>query len=369
MKFVCERKELLDAVILCNKILTKKEGFILSYLKLKTEGKKLILYSTNLKTYIKTDIEIDNKKKENNEICLPGVKLNQILNKIKDDLIICILKDKIFTICNEKRKIKFDLISYIESEKYPSFSKINNKEEFVVNQKIIKEMILNTMYSVDNEEDWETFKSGIFLEIRENRINMSATDGKRFSHINKESNKKGNISIIIPIEILKVLIDYINEGDLNIYIEDKFISFSFNDNVFYSSIIEGTFPDYKKIILEIGNQKYKIIVNTNDFKIAIDRVCILSSEDKIFFNINKNEIVISTGKTISGIAEEKIKCEFNNDENIELIFNYKYIMDFLKLEKEENVILEWNKDKQVLFWNGIDKNKLYIVMPMVENGK
>ena len=129
-------------------------------------------------------------------------------------------------------------------------------------------------------------------------------------------------------------------------------------------MIDGKFPDYKKVVPSENN---KILsVSSKEFISSIERVTSVSLDRKegVKLNINKDNVQLSVNSANSGEGNEKIKAEFNS-ENLNISFNSKYLIDIAS--EIEGTNLKMNlKDSvsPVLIEDISDKNSYYVIMPM-----
>ena len=131
-----------------------------------------------------------------------------------------------------------------------------------------------------------------------------------------------------------------------------------------SKVIDGKFPDYKKVV-PTNNEK-SLIVSQSDFINSIERVTSVSLDRKegVKLVVNRDNIQLSVNSANSGEGNEKIKANFNSN-NLNISFNSKYLIDIAS--EVENKSLKINlKDSvsPVLIEDVSDKNSYYVIMPM-----
>ena len=142
------------------------------------------------------------------------------------------------------------------------------------------------------------------------------------------------------------------------------IKFVIGDIKLISKVIDGKFPDYKKVV-PINNDK-KLIVSTKDFISSIERVTSVSLDRKegVKLTINKENIQLSVNSANSGEGNEIIKAEFNSD-NLNISFNSKYLIDIASEVGDKNLKMNLkDATSPVLIEDASDKNSYYVIMPM-----
>ena len=131
-----------------------------------------------------------------------------------------------------------------------------------------------------------------------------------------------------------------------------------------SKVIDGKFPDYKKVV-PASNEK-SLVVSSKDFINSIERVTSVSLDGKegVKLVINKENIQLSVNSANSGEGNEKIKAEFNSD-NLTISFNSKYLLDIASEVDNKNLKLTLkDSTSPVLIEDLSDKNSFYVIMPM-----
>jgi len=142
------------------------------------------------------------------------------------------------------------------------------------------------------------------------------------------------------------------------------IKFSLGKTKLISKVIDGKFPDYKKVV-PTRNDK-TLVVSTKDFINSIERVASVSLDRKegVKLVINKDNIQLSVNSANSGEGNEKIKAEFST-ENLNISFNSKYLIDIASEVEDKNLKMNLKDSvSPVLIEDGSDKNSYYVIMPM-----
>ena len=142
------------------------------------------------------------------------------------------------------------------------------------------------------------------------------------------------------------------------------IKFTLGKIKLVSKVIDGKFPDYKKVV-PASNDKI-LTVSTKDFINSIERVASVSLDRKegVKLTLNRDNIQLSVNSANSGEGNEKIKAEFSS-ENLNISFNSKYLIDIASEIEDKNLKLNL-KDavSPVLIEDLSDKNSYYVIMPM-----
>jgi DNA polymerase-3 subunit beta len=365
MKFVCNKNSIINEISTAQEIISSRTTLsILSNVLLETEENSLIIKATDLKIGFETRILVSVEKK--GSVTVFCEKFLAILKSLPDgDIIFNVDKQEII-ITSVDNKIEYQL-KIIESEKFPVLKTVSDENFFSVPQKDFIEMIDQTIFAVSDDET-RYFMNGVFFEKENDGFVMVATDGRRLSFIKKniDLNIENFEDSIIPVKILGIIKKMASkEGEFLIAISDKTIFIKFDNNKIYSSLIDGKFPDYKKVIPQ--KQENMAIVPKNNLISALRRVSILADQKakRVFMKIYSNNIDIYTEESEIGKAKEIISCEYNGDD-FTVIVNYVYLLEPVKVMDEDNVALKFNNDStKAITVNSVpEKDYFHIIMPM-----
>ena len=217
--------------------------------------------------------------------------------------------------------------------------------------------------------------SGIFLHKAERNsiqfLRAVATDGHRLAQydIPLPQGAEDITGIIIPkktiYELRKVLDDA--NGDVSVSLNENKIKFSFNDLKVVSKVIDGTFPDYTKVIPQKNDKNFK--TNNSDLKNAIDRVSAVAANEEskskaIKFCIENNSLSLSVESQSKGSANEMIDVNYSGDK-VDIGFNSKYIIDICnEVDGDEISISLSDSISPAIILDKTDENLFFVLMPM-----
>ena len=179
-------------------------------------------------------------------------------------------------------------------------------------------------------------------------------------------NNKHFSSLILPRKTVFQLCSLLSEtsDQLLMQTSDNKIKFSLGNIKLISKVIDGKFPDYKKVVPTTNDKT--LVVSSKEFINSIERVASVSLDRKegVKLSINKDNIQLSVNSANSGEGNEKIKAEFNS-ENLNISFNSKYIIDIASEIEDKNLKMNLKDSiSPVLIEDASDKNSYYVIMPM-----
>ena len=246
-------------------------------------------------------------------------------------------------------------------------STIENCYEF--KKEDFKNLINKTSFAVSSQET-RPILTGVNFKIKENKLECIATDSYRLAkkYVTLNNKLQEDINIVIPgrnlIELTKIIED--TDSNIEMHVFNNKVLFKFDNTLFQTRVLSGTFPDVERLIPE--SFLLSIKTNTNEFYNVIDRASLLTSEKEkniIKFECDATDVIISSNSPEIGKVEERIIVEKNNEENIKIAFSSKYMMDAIKTIESKNVVLNFNSDiKPIIILDEDDDSLLQLILPI-----
>jgi DNA polymerase III subunit beta len=265
---------------------------------------------------------------------------------------------------------RFTLQSLPESD-FPDLAPGEMTHRFTLKAAELKRLIDKTQFAISTEET-RYYLNGIYLHAagaaNSPTLRAVATDGHRLAQAELELPKgaEGVPGIIVPRktvgEVQRLLED--SETEVSIELSPGKIRFAVGDVVLTSKLIDGTFPDYARVI-PLGNDK-ELIVDKKEFEAAVDRVSTVSSERgrAVKLSIADGKLSLSVTNPDSGSANEELEVEYESDP-IDIGFNSRYLLDIAnQIESEAAVLKLADPGSPTLIQDKESKGALYVLMPM-----
>ncbi len=346
---------------------------VLSNVLLDVINNDMFFYSSNLETGIKITDTVDTQ--EGGALAVNEKKLLSIIRELPDDNVKLVTDEHnrlIVRSTSQEINAEFT-IAGVSKDDFPSIKTDPEDKYIQLNSSRFKEMIRKVIFSVSSDENKYSL-TGVFLEKDNGDINMVATDGKRLSLVSKKQ-KDLDIpaetfyvpydGVIIPKIVLTEIAKYSFESDiLNMGFSKNQIFFKYDNINLVSNLIEGKFPDYKKII-PVQREGF-FTADKNLLYSAIRRVSILVEEsyNQIKLNISKDKLLVSSQNPELGGAVEEIPIQYSG-EQIEIALNYVYLIDCLKEISSDIVKIDFENSEKVLSVKGEDEEGyINLIMPM-----
>tara|TARA_B100000963_G_scaffold358951_1_gene384893 strand:- start:775 stop:1890 length:1116 start_codon:yes stop_codon:yes gene_type:complete len=369
MKFRIVRSSFFKSLSHLHGIVDKKNTLpILSNVLIQAKGNALTLSSTDMDISI---IEkIDCNVLEDGATTINSQILYDIVRKIDDNSEIEIISNdgKLLTLRADGSRFS---LACLPEEDFPIIDQDNSGINIKINSKVIFKLIDKTKFAISNEET-RYFLNGLYFNITKEQnksiVTLVGTDGHRlakFSH-NIDEDIDQVSGVIIPKKTVYELSKLFAEIDQNVLISisSNKIVFTIGNIVFISKLIDGSFPDYKRVI-PIDNSNI-LKINREALLSAVDRVSTIANEKSpvIKFKLLQNVLNLNTVNNESSTASEDLEITYNGDD-IEIGFNSKYIMDIINnLEDEEISINLKDNTSPIIALENSNNNLVYVLMPM-----
>jgi DNA polymerase-3 subunit beta len=369
MQFVIKRDVLLKSLTLVQGIIEKKNTLpILSNVLLNAKDGKLSIIATDLDLVFYDEISEIKINKEGATTTSATI-LYDILRKISGN------SDIEFNLKSENKlnlitdNSDFNLLC-LPTDNFPNFADNFESDEISFNRSKLLALLNKTKISISND-DTRHYLNGIYLHLTESQnrkyLTGVATDSHRLSSSSIEIDTgKSFHAMILPkktvFQLCNLLLDT-NEKVLIQTSESK-IQFKIGNTKLISKVIDGKFPDYRKVV-PTNNDKI-LTVLSSDFVQAIERVITVSLDRKegVKLILSKDNIKFSVNSTNSGDGNEIIKSNFTGEE-MTVSFNSKYLTDIASEIEDKNLKINLKDPMSpVLVEDVSDKNSYYVVMPM-----
>jgi DNA polymerase III subunit beta len=332
----------------------------------------LIRKTDDVVSFIGTDIEIQIQTqatlggaREDVATTVSARKLLDILKSLPDNNETTLtLNNKRLTVQSGKSRFALQTLS---AEDFPAFAVASEyTASFSLAQKTLKHLFHMVHFSMA-QQDIRYFLNGLLFVVEGTDVRAVATDGHRLAYcaaISETENPKQEV--IIPRKTVLELQRLLGDGDelVKIDVASNQIKFSFNDIELVSKLVEGKFPDYRRVI-PTDNQK-KIILDREDLQRTLTRVAILTSDKLkgVRLNLSDEGLKLQASNTEQEEAVEELDVDYNGDK-LEVSFNVTYLQDVLSNLKNEQVSLEFkDSNSSALLTLPGDESFKYVVMPL-----
>lgn len=364
MKFSIDRDALLKPLQLVSGAVERRHNLpILANLLVEVSAHSLRLTGTDLEVELVGEVQLEGEVLEG-RTTVPAKKFLDIVKSLPDQVELKIEQQENRLLLRSGRS-RFTLAT-LPAEEYPNVEAFEAEIEFTLKQGTMKSLIDATQFSMANQ-DVRYYLNGLLLETEGNVLRAIATDGHRLalSHRMIEASLPEKQVIVPRKGVLELMRSFEGDDlDVTIAIGDNAIRATTATAVFTSKLVDGRFPDYRRVLPKGGDKI--VIASRQQLKQALLRASILSNEKfrGVRVQLENNLIKITANNPEQEEAEEILDVEYENTP-LEIGFNVSYLLDVLNnLPSDDVRITLIDGNSSALIDNHIEQDSMYVVMPM-----
>jgi DNA polymerase III subunit beta len=370
MKVTVERAQLLKSLSHVHRVVERRNTIpILGNVLVRAEKSRLSLKATDLDLEVTETLPAD--AATSGSTTVPAHMFYDIVRKLPDGAQIVLEGDGDRSILAIRAgRSRFTLQTLPEND-FPDLAAGDMTHSFTLAAADLKRLIDRTQFAISTEET-RYYLNGIYLHTagaaKAATLRAVATDGHRLAQceLPLPDGAAGMPGIIIPRKTVGEVQRLIEtgEGEIKVELSSGKIRFSIGDVVLMSKLIDGTFPDYGRVI-PLNNDK-SLVVDKKDFEAAVDRVSTVSSERgrAVKLSITGGRLTLSVTNPDSGSATEELEVDYDS-EPLDIGFNSRYMLDIAaQIEGEIAVLKLADPGSPTLIQDKDAKGALYVLMPM-----
>ena len=258
-------------------------------------------------------------------------------------------------------------LSTLPRDDFPVIAEGELPTRFELPAATLREIIEKTRFAISSEET-RYYLMGIFLHVVEEQLRAAATDGHRLARVTlpRPDGAEGMPDVIVPRKAVNELYRLLEEleGTVEISLSPTKVRFGLGSAVLTSKLIDGTFPDYNRVI-PTGNDKL-LKLDPKSFSQGVDRVSTIASEKTraVKMSVDRDKVTLSVTSPENGVATEEIPADYGSD-GLEIGFNAKYLLDILgEIDGDTVEVHLADAAGPTLLRENDKSNALYVLMPM-----
>jgi DNA polymerase-3 subunit beta len=262
-------------------------------------------------------------------------------------------------------------IAGLPQEDFPALAE--SKSNIVhIPAEILSKLISRTIFSISTEDSKYTL-SGALLILKPGSVTMVATDGHRLAHVEKSETLEDvneEIRVLVPRKAMGELVRMISESadteKVGFSRDENHLFFDLGKRLLVSRMLTGQFPNFEAVLPRSNDRIFA--VNREEVTAAIRRVAILSDERSrtVKITVTSGVLEITASHSDLGEAHETLEIDYNR-ENLQVGFNYQYLLDFLTTADDAEINFEFKDSESAAQLRSLpttDYNYRYVVMPM-----
>lgn len=370
MKFSIERAALLKAVSQAQSVVERRNTIpILANVLMEAGDAEVSFRATDL------DIEVVDKTAAHVEragaTTVSAVILNEIVRKLPDGSLVQLAEEPATGRLTVSAGRSHFSLATLPKEDFPVMASSEYASNFSCKAPVLRRLFDKSKFAISTEET-RYYLNGVYMHVAQseggNVLRCVATDGHRLARVDAPlpNGAETMPGVIVPRktvgEMRKLLDD--DEATIAVSVSETKVRFATPEITLTSKVIDGTFPDYTRVI-PTGNTR-KLEVDAAEFASAVDRVATVSSERSraVKLQLDDDRLILSVNAPDSGAAEEELAVAYA-DERLEIGFNAKYLLEIASQVDRENAVFLFNSSGDpTLMREGNDTSAVYVVMPM-----
>ena len=373
MKLTIERSALLRTLGHVQSVVEKRNTIpILANVLIRTEDQMVSFTATDMELEILETVPA--QVSAGGGVTAPAHTLYDIVRKLPDGSQVELSTDggNQLTLTSGRSRFK---LGCLPVEDFPQLASGDLKHSFSIAVAELRALIDRTRFAISTEET-RYYLNGIYLHTTTQRgasgslpvLRAVATDGHRLARfeMTAPSGAEGIPGVILPRKAVQEIRKLVEEasGEIEIALSENKVRFSFDKIVLASKLIDGTFPDYERVI-PTGNDK-TLEVTTKEFIGAVDRVATISTDKSraVKMGIDTGRVTLSASSAEAGSAVEELEATYESTA-MEIGFNAKYLLDIAQ-QIDDTVIRFTLADAgaPAIVQASADPSALYVLMPM-----
>jgi DNA polymerase-3 subunit beta len=335
---------------------------VLSHLLLTARGDKLHLAATDLDVSLTSWCESDTKREGG--IAVQAKKLMEIIRSLTGEEVLLVQEEpRVLTIRAGRSRFK---VHGLSPDDFPTLPTLEDSRQVEIPFADFRRMVAKVLFAVSAEESRFQL-NGALLKLKDGGLEMVATDGHRLALVEGGLGNAGNEdSVLVPRKALQELQRFEGEGNLSYGRGEHHLSFRLSRRELICRILEGTFPDYERVIAKDNDKK--VLFDRKNLVDAVQRAALMTGDRAraVRLQFAPDQMVISAVNSDLGEAVEEVACDYDGPE-FRLGINPDYLREFLNAVETEKVRLELkDENTQCVGYphEGPDTRYLCVIMPM-----
>ncbi|ANS76414.1 DNA polymerase III subunit beta [Paenibacillus yonginensis] len=258
----------------------------------------------------------------------------------------------------------------LDPEEFPVLPMVEEDQVISLPGDLLRNMIKQTVFSISTHETTPIL-TGVLWNLSDNLFKFVATDRHRLASRTAPIENAEDIrfsNIVISGKTLNELSKIIPDQNtmVDIVVADNQVLFKIDRVLFYSRILDGTYPDTSKIIP--SHYKTELVVDTKKLSDSIDRAYLLSREEKTNIvklqTLEDGTIEISSSSSELGKVTEQLDVVNFTGDPLKISFNSKYMLDVLKVVESEQLHIGFTGAMSPIIVKPMDESRsLYLILP------
>ncbi len=344
---------------------TKNTIPVLSGVYLSAKGETLTIRATDMELAIEAVTPCDVVTE--GEIVLPARYLTDLIRRIPYGNIELTVDYRSLVAVVRWGKSKYDIHGF-SADQFPSLPDVDGASTFTADHLKLRELLRQTTFAAGHDES-KPWLTGVLFKLRENRITGTATDGVRIAYAETDADNPAghSFSIIIPSRSLNELTRLLggDEGELaRVSVTSNQVFFDLGRVRVISRLLEGQYPDVMRLIPQ--NYPTEVVLQRAEFMEALERATLIAKDGTVKVGLGSDKVVITSNTPEVGQVYEELPTTSMNGDAIDMGFNAKFLVDFLKVLDENEFRFQCSGSRNpARLQPAGNTHFLYVVLPLI----
>lgn len=364
MKFKIHQSNLMEA-------LNAVQGVVGSRVTLPVLSNVLVEASGENLTFTTTDFTVAKRFSckaeiaENGAVTLPVKRLTSIVRELSDQIV------EIASADGGEAAVRMQCGSYksrivgIAASDFPKIPATTDGQSYTMPQAALKEMLRKTAYAAAADDASRPVLTGTLLSFADGKATCVSTDGRRLALVWSEVEfppENAKDVVLAPRTVAELSRSLGDDGDVRVTVKDTQIVFEFGQMYFSSKLLNGTYPNYKQVV--ITDCEHKMRANREELLAVLRRINVSTTPttNAMRLTFADNLLTIAVNAPDVEEATDTVTVKYDGPP-ITAIFNPEYMMEPLKNLTSDEVVIEINNPSSPGLVKD-DTSFLYVLMPL-----
>jgi DNA polymerase-3 subunit beta len=365
---VCHREGLLSACQLASVAVASRDVKpILKNIKAVVQAERCTLMATDMELGIRLEVR-SVQVNEPGEAILPATRLLAILRESTDEELTVEANHEGSMVRGQSTEFE---MPGEDPAHFPDFADFAEERYHEIQAGVLREMIRRTIFAAATSEHAKFNTTGILCEFEGEQARLVATDGRRLALTTGQAAPHGGHSTkgqmpVVPTKAMSLLERNLQEPDelVRISLRPNEVLMKTERATIYSRLIEGRYPDYRRVIPNKANTK--VALEVAPFQTAIRQAAIMTDEEskRVVFAFGKGKLTLQAHGAESGRSRVEMPLQYDGSP-IEIGFDPKYLLDMLRVLSPETPLTMELIDASSPVVLRTDASYTYVVVPLV----
>jgi len=254
------------------------------------------------------------------------------------------------------------------ADQFPALPDVDGASAFTVSQSLLRDLLRETTFAAGHDES-KPWLTGVLFKLRDNTLTGTATDGVRIAYAESaaENTLSHSFSVIIPSRSLNEVTRLLTgdeESKVNVNVTANQIFFDLGNMRVVSRLLEGQYPDVMRLVPQ--NYPTEAVLPRDEFMEALERATLITKDGAVKISFQPEKVTITSNTPEVGHVYEELAVASMTGDPLEIGFNARYLLDFLKVLEEKQFRFQCSGSRNPARLMPADSNQfLYVVLPLI----